>query len=115
MTSYSKTIGERIHQIRNSLSMSQEKLALNADLATSFIRDIESGKKNPSTVSLEKISAALGISLRELFNYDLDTMKNHDDFYLDKILIEVRNCSNAEQEALYRLLKQAIEYKNIRE
>ncbi len=115
MHTYSSTIGRRIRQLRNDISLSQEQLALKAGIAPSFLGEIERNMKKPSIDSIEKIATALEINLSELFNYNIDTLASSDNFYLDKILIEVRNCSSAEQEALYRLLKQVIAFKNIKE
>ena len=115
MQTFSDTIGNRIRQLRNDIPISQEQLALKAGIAPSFLGEIELGVKKPSIDSLEKIANALEISLSELFHYDVNTLASSDNLYLEKILIEVRNYSNAEQEALYRLLKQAIAFKNINE
>lgn len=115
MRTYSNSIGNRIRQLRSDIPLSQEQLALKAGIAPSFIGEIERNEKKPSIETLEKIANALEVSLSELFNYNVDTLVNSDNFYLDKILMEVRNYTNVEQEALYRLLKQAIAFKNIKE
>lgn len=115
MRTFSDTIGDRIRQLRSDVHLSQEQLALKAGLAPSFLGEIERGAKKPSIESLEKIANALEVSLSELFHYDLNTLESSCNLYLDKILIEVRSYSGIEQEALYRLLKQAIAFKNIKE
>ena len=115
MNTYSKTIGNRIRQLRNDIPISQEKLAHVAEIAPSFLGEIERNEKKPSIDTLEKISNALGISLSELFNYEISTLSSSDNLYLDKITIELKDCSLAEQEALYRILKQAIAFKNIKD
>lgn len=115
MGTYSTTIGNRVRQLRNDASLSQEQLAGKAGIATSFLGEIERNIKKPSIDSIEKIANALEISLTEFFNYDVDTLKNSENFYIDKIVLEVKNCSEAQQEALYRLLIQAIALKNIKE
>ena len=115
MKTYTSTIGERIRQLRNDLSLSIEDLANEAEISPSFLGEIERNTKKPSLQSLEKISTALGISLSELFNYPVESLDSSDSIFLDKILVEVRDCSKAEQEALYRIIKQAIALKNINE
>lgn len=115
MHTYSNTLGNRIRKLRNDISISQEELALKAGIAPSFLGEIERNTKKPSIDSIEKIATALEISLSELFNYNFDTLNSSDNLYLDKILIEVKSCTLLEQEALYRILKQAIALKNIRE
>ncbi len=60
-------VGERIRERRNSLGLSQEKLALKADIDRTYLAGVESGKRNLSIKSLEKIVIALEISFEEFF------------------------------------------------
>jgi transcriptional regulator with XRE-family HTH domain len=59
-------IGQRIKEIRVKQGLSQEKLALLADLDRTYIPSIESGKSNISITVLEKISNALGMTVSDL-------------------------------------------------
>ena len=59
-------IGQRIKEIRVKQGLSQEKLALLADLDRTYIPGIESGKRNISITVLEKISNALGMTVSDL-------------------------------------------------
>ena len=61
-------IGQRIKELREQANMSQKDLAYNADLDRSYIASIENGQRNVSIVNIEKISIALRITLKELFN-----------------------------------------------
>jgi len=61
-------VGKRIKQIRNEKGLSQEKLALKAELDRTYLAGVEQGKRNPSLKSLEKIVCALEISFYELFS-----------------------------------------------
>lgn len=61
-------VGQRIKQIRNEKGLSQEKLALKAELDRTYLAGVEQGKRNPSLKSLEKIVDALEISFHELFS-----------------------------------------------
>ena len=61
-------VGQRIKQIRNEKGLSQEKLALKAEIDRTYLAGVEQGKRNPSLKSLEKIVDALEISFHELFN-----------------------------------------------
>ncbi len=61
-------VGHRIRSIRKSLRMSQESLALKSDLDRTYVTSIENGKRNVSIVNLERLSNALGYSLKELFD-----------------------------------------------
>lgn len=60
-------VGSRIKTLRIEQNISQEKLALKADLDRTYIAGVESGKRNLSLKSLDKIIKALGISYKEFF------------------------------------------------
>ncbi|MEK5181136.1 helix-turn-helix transcriptional regulator [Paenibacillus odorifer] len=61
-----ESIGENIRVLRLKNGFSQEQLALNAGVNTSYIGQIERGEKNPTIKTLEKISKALEIALIDL-------------------------------------------------
>lgn len=61
-----KKIGSRIRSRRQSQQMSQEELAYRADLATTYVSQIEGGKRNPSLEALFRICAALDLELLDL-------------------------------------------------
>jgi len=63
-----RKIGQRIKELRESANMSQKDLAYSADLDRSYIASVENGQRNISIVNIEKIAAALGVSLKEFFN-----------------------------------------------
>lgn len=60
-------VGERIKQLRTNMNLSQEKLALKAELDRTYIASVENGKRNISIKSLEKIINALETSFGEFF------------------------------------------------
>lgn len=62
-----ETVGKRIKELRNEQGISQEKLALKADVDRTYLAGVEQGKRNPSLKSLEKIIIALEISFCEFF------------------------------------------------
>jgi transcriptional regulator with XRE-family HTH domain len=61
-------IGQRIKDLREAASMSQKDLAYSADLDRSYIASIENGQRNVSIVNIEKIAAALNVTLKQFFN-----------------------------------------------
>ena len=52
-------IGKRIKEIRSEKGISQEKLALKAELDRTYVAGVENGKRNPSIKSLEKVENEL--------------------------------------------------------
>jgi len=65
-----KLFGQRIRQIRMLKKLSQEQLALMADLHRTYIGMIERGEKNITLLNIEKLSNALAIEMKELFIFD---------------------------------------------
>lgn len=61
-----KNIGKIIKDYRNRKNLTQKQLAKNAELAQSYISDIENGNKCPTLRSLEFIGDALEINLFNL-------------------------------------------------
>jgi transcriptional regulator with XRE-family HTH domain len=68
-------IGQRIRAVRETKNMAQKDLAYAADLDRTYIASVECGKRNISIVNIEKISNALGVSLKELFEDESFTRK----------------------------------------
>ncbi len=65
-----KKFGERIKFLRLQKRLSQEALADAADLDRTYIQSIEKGNRNVSIAVAEKLAAAMGISISELFKFD---------------------------------------------
>ena len=62
-----EVIGNRIRDLRSCMGLSQEKLALKADLDRTYLVGVENGKRNLSVRNLEKIINALDVSFHEFF------------------------------------------------
>jgi transcriptional regulator with XRE-family HTH domain len=61
-----KYFGDKIREKRLELNLSQEKLALEAEVDRTYVNDIEKGTRKISLSIAYKISKALNISLSEL-------------------------------------------------
>ncbi len=61
-------VGNKIKKFRLNAGLSQEKLALNADLDRTYISSIEKGERNISIIVLEKLAKALNVSIRDFFD-----------------------------------------------
>ena len=62
-------VGNRIRYLRKQRGISQEKLALIAGIDRTYLAGIESGKRNATIISMEKIINALGVSMKDFFDY----------------------------------------------
>jgi transcriptional regulator with XRE-family HTH domain len=66
-TDIKAAFGQRVRELRSEKGLSQEGLALACDLDRTYIGGIERGERNVSLVNIQKIAAALGVPIRELF------------------------------------------------
>lgn len=60
-------LGRRISFLRKEKGLSQVELAADADMAKSYLSELELGKRNASVIVLSRLAAALGTTLEELF------------------------------------------------
>ena len=60
-------LGRRIAFLRKERGLSQVELAADADMAKSYLSELELGKRNASVLVLSRLAAALGTTLEELF------------------------------------------------
>ncbi|WP_286758491.1 helix-turn-helix transcriptional regulator [Ralstonia sp. RL] len=60
------TIGNNLRRIRTESGLSQEQLALDADIDRTYVSQIERGIANPSILMLKKISDCLKVGLSDL-------------------------------------------------
>lgn len=63
-----KKIGLRIKELRGLKELSQEEVANTAEMGRSFMTHIESGRRNISVETLQRILTVLGVSFKEFFN-----------------------------------------------
>jgi transcriptional regulator with XRE-family HTH domain len=64
-------LGARISTLRKSQKMKQAELAALCDIETPNLRRIEAGRTNPTALTCLKISQALNIPLKDIFDFEL--------------------------------------------
>ena len=65
---WEKVVGLNIRRIRKEAGLSQEQLALKADMDMRYLGGIERGEYNPTVAMLGKIADALDVHPRDLVN-----------------------------------------------
>jgi len=63
---YLKKVGLNIREARKEKGMSQESLALAADLDRSYVGGVERGERNIAVINLRKIANALNVPVSRL-------------------------------------------------
>ena len=110
MSDIAKAVGQRIRNYRTQNGLSQEKLAELSGCHPTYIGQLERGEKNATLESIERITAALGITLSKLF----EKLGGQEDDTKDIPLAcyEFLSAkSKEEQEQLYKILLEMDKYK----
>ena len=111
MSEIAKSIGQRIRNYRTKQGLSQEKLAELSGCHPTYIGQLEGGEKNATLESIEKIAAALNISLSKLFEKLGGQESEERDIPLECYEF-VAAKSKEEQEQIYRILIEMDKYKS---
>ena len=67
-----ENFGLKVKFYRNSLRLSQEELAIKADLHRTYVGAVERGERNICLVNIFKLADALGVRAKDLFDEDSD-------------------------------------------
>jgi transcriptional regulator with XRE-family HTH domain len=60
-------VSKNIQRIRREKDLSQEEVAHRADIHQTYLSGVETGKRNPSILVVERIAKALGVDVSEFF------------------------------------------------
>lgn len=61
-----KSFGLVVKKLRQEQKLSQESLAIAANLDRSFLSQLETGRKQPSLLTIFQLAQALGVSVADL-------------------------------------------------
>ena len=81
-----EAVGKRIRTLRHLQSISQEEVALRANLNPAYYGQVERGLKCPTIDTLYKIAQALGTSLPELVTAITSLVKGHGSLSLGNVI-----------------------------
>jgi transcriptional regulator with XRE-family HTH domain len=70
MSDLARQLGKRIYLSRKENGLTQAALAEKAKISNEFMSGIERGAKMPSLLTVERLAAALRVSIKDLFNFD---------------------------------------------
>lgn len=72
---YMKMFSEHLKEIRETKYKSMDEVAKNSNFDSSNYNKFENGKGNPTIETILKMASTLGISPKELFDFDFDIKK----------------------------------------
>lgn len=100
-------IGDRIHELRVNSGLSQEKLALRANITTTYLGLLERNQKNPTVKVIEQLCNQLNISLEEFFSSSQAPEKPVDAVSM-QILAQISDKSEDEKLVILQTIKDMI-------
>lgn len=62
--------GKKLAQIRKSKGWTQEKLALESEIARSYLGEVERGHRNISLINICRLAETLGVKVSEITNFE---------------------------------------------
>lgn len=65
-------VSRNIQRIRREKELSQEEVAHRARIHQTYLSGVETGKRNPSILVVERIANALNVDISELFKANWD-------------------------------------------
>ena len=104
--------GNRIKELRKARSLSQEMLALNAGITTTYLGLVERGKRNATIVTIESVCTALNVSLAEFFSVS-DTPQFIEDDIDKQILHQLIGLSDNEKQLILQIIKNIAQIRRI--
>ncbi len=98
--------GERLRALRKERGLSQEEVALRAEITPSYYGQLERGTANPTVSILEKICDVMGFSISDIFTETNTNLLGIDALSM-QILQQLHGKSEREKEIALSLIKTA--------
>lgn len=67
-----RLLGINVREARQGKHLTQEALALEAEMKRSYLSELEAGKRNPSVRALGRLAKALGVEAADLLRRDAE-------------------------------------------
>lgn len=98
--------GERLRTLRRERGLTQEEVAMRADITTSYYGQLERGTANPTVGLLEKICCVMGISITDIFSESNTNLLGIDPLSM-QILHQLSDKTDEEKAVALSLIKTA--------
>lgn len=104
--------GERIRELRITKGLSQEQLALRAEITTTYLGLVERNLKNPTIKIIEQLCHSLEISLSEFFNTASELPVSTDTLSA-QILSQFSNRTQEEKLLILQIIKSTLKLRDL--
>lgn len=104
--------GERLRELRTAQGLSQEQLALHAEITTTYLGLVERNLKNPTIKIIEQLCHSLHISLADFFDPSHKPTCSLDPLSA-QILFLVDNRTKEEKQLILQLTKNLLKMRDL--
>ncbi|WP_146767156.1 helix-turn-helix domain-containing protein [Paenibacillus sp. YN15] len=111
MSEIMKKVGEGIRHYRKKRGWNQEELAHLAQVHESYVGKLERAEKVCSVDVMERVTAALGVSMVEFFSYIQPEGKKSAGTTLEEIVDRLRGRSEEEQRRVLKVIDAVLDDK----
>lgn len=105
MSDTAQRLGKRIRSLRVGLGISQEELAFKAGINSAHLGQIERAVKNPTVDTVDKIAAALHVSISSLFESEPAAIGSTESETVNKILAQLSSMTDSRQKDVLKVIK----------
>ena len=98
-------IGKRIKEVRIKLDLTQEELADKAELHPSYIGQVERGSKKVSIQTLDKITRALNIPLKSIYDFSENPCMTEKDLLVAELFGILKNKNIKDRKFLIDIMR----------
>lgn len=105
-------LGERIRELRTQQSLSQEQLALRAEITTAYLGLIERNLKNPTVKVIEQLCNAFHITLADFFSTTTGSPESCD-LLSAQIMAQLHNRTPKEKKLILQIIKNIIKFRDL--
>ena len=109
MKNINELVGKRISELRKACEMTQAELAELADLEVETISRLEHGNRNMNLASLDRITQALGVELKDFFDFGSPVAKAVPSMKLLRIYRPLERLPEAKLRKIYRMVRIVLE------
>lgn len=99
-------VGKRIRSLRKLRDLSQEQLAEQADISSKYLGEIERGRSNLTIDILEKLSAALEVTVVDFFAFQHESSRA---ILKQEIQSLIKRANDKELKTIFRVLKSILQ------
>lgn len=106
-------IGNRVRELRLACGLSQEQLALEANITPAYLCQVERGNRNPTVALMGRLCNVLGVTLAEFFSEQEEKREETRDLWMERIAAQLCGKSEQEKEQILQIIKCVFKIQNL--